>query len=226
MSPELPKFEIKPLGEDCAIIDLGNEIDEAINDRAIAIAQAIEESPFEGFIECAPAYSSVAVYYDPCRLGGFGFSAVRSQIDIVVRSSSVFEPGEGRHHTIPVLFGNEHGPDLEEAAERNGLDTKEFIDTFVSTTYRVYILGFLPGFPYMGKVDDQIATPRRGNPRTRVAAGSVGIAGSQTGIYPFDSPGGWQIIGRTSYKVFDVSSKDPSRFKPGDTVRFSPDDLM
>jgi KipI family sensor histidine kinase inhibitor len=128
----------------------------------------------------------------------------------------------GRTFEVPVSYGGEFGPDLAEVAAFAGLDEAAVIELHIGVRYRVFMLGFLPGFAYMGRVDNRIAAPRKASPRFRVPAGSVGIAGVQTGIYPRESPGGWQIIGRTTIPLFDLSKSPPALFAPGDTVRFVP----
>ncbi|MCO6512831.1 MAG: 5-oxoprolinase subunit PxpB [Aridibacter famidurans] len=223
MKVEAPEFEIEPLGEDCAIISLGNVISEDVNRRAVSIAESIGSSGFEGLIEASPAYSSVAVYFDPLKARSEAitpFEIVKAVLEHIVRSVEIPVESEARAHEVPVRFGGEAGPDLDEVAERRGLASDDVAEIFLSRTYRVYMLGFLPGFPYLGTLDQRIATSRKATPRTLVPAGSVGIAGSQTGIYPFDSPGGWQLIGRTDLAVFDPVAAEPAMFRPGDTVRF------
>lgn len=223
MKVDASEFEIEPLGEDCAVISLGNVISEDVNRRAVSIAKSIGSSGFEGLIEASPAYSSVAVYFDPRKARSEAktpFEIVKALLEHIVRSAEPSIENETRVHEVPVRFGDEAGPDLDEVAERRGLTSDDVVEIFLSRSYRVYMLGFLPGFPYLGTLDQRIATSRRATPRTLVPAGSVGIAGSQTGIYPFDSPGGWQLIGRTDVTVFDPSAEDPAMFRPGDTVRF------
>lgn len=218
--------KILPLGEDCALVSLGNVISEEVNRRAVAISASIAASPFDGFIECAPAYSSVAVYFEPRKIKGTEatpFENVKRRLSKVVNGAGPVPETGSRAHEIPVIFGGDDGPDLEEVADRAGIDEGELIRIFLERSYRVYMIGFLPGFPYLGTVDDRIAVSRRDTPRTRVPAGSVGIAGRQTGIYPFDSPGGWQIIGRTPLTIFDTGSDRPAMFRAGDSVRFVPE---
>ncbi|QQS42181.1 MAG: 5-oxoprolinase subunit PxpB [Acidobacteriota bacterium] len=224
MKAEPLDFEILPLGEDCAVISLGNVISEDVNRRAVSIAEAVNSFGFEALIEAAPAYSSVAVYYDPrkARSGVMTpFQIVRTLLKQIVPAAVTSATAEERVHTVPATFGGEHGPDLKEVADRRGLSADEVVEIFLSRNYRVFMLGFLPGFPYLGTLDQRIATSRRSTPRTLVPAGSIGIAGSQTGIYPFDSPGGWQLIGRTDVIVFDPGSEEPAMFRPGDSVRFT-----
>jgi inhibitor of KinA len=135
------------------------------------------------------------------------------------------QPTASRKIRVPVCYDDAFGPDLAAVATAHGLPVPEVIDLHTSRPYYVYLIGFLPGFAYMGSVDERIATPRRSSPRTMVAAGSVGIAGEQTGIYPFDSPGGWQLLGRTPLRLFDASRSEPALLQPGDEVQFYPIDI-
>jgi KipI family sensor histidine kinase inhibitor len=189
--------------------------DADLNREAIGVAEAIRRARLRGVRDVVPAYRSVAVFFDP----------LETDVDGIRATLEACDPTESRVHAprrvdVPVVYGGEWGPDLGEVAAFAGCDTETVIDRHVSRTYRVFMLGFLPGFPYMAPVDPSIAAPRRPTPRIGVPAGSVGIAGWQTGIYPSDSPGGWQIIGRTRLTLFDPDRDPPALFAPGDTVRF------
>jgi inhibitor of KinA len=220
------RHRILPLGDDCALIAFGNKISADLNDRVIALSESLSASPFEGFIETVPAYSSLAVYFDPCRVLERGaseltaFENVRLELESALCELPENPRPAGRQIEIPVLFGGEAGPDLGFVATQNGISETEVVEIFVSKPYRVFFLGFLPGFAYMGELDPKICAPRRDDPRTRVPAGSVGIAGNQTGIYPSDSPGGWRLIGRTDLAMFDPAAGDPAFLRPGDSVTF------
>ncbi|CAD5244657.1 5-oxoprolinase subunit PxpB [Thermococcus camini] len=211
-------MEFKPLGDSTLLISLGEVIDEEINERIHSLARAIEKANFEWLIEVVPAYSSLAVIYDPVLID---FESVKRAVEGVEFTSERFE---GKLVEVPVVYGGEYGPDLEFVAEHNGLTVDDVIEIHSKPTYRVYFLGFLPGFAYLGGMDDRIATPRLEKPRLKVPAGSVGIAGKQTGIYPLGSPGGWRLIGRTPLKLFDPSKEPPTLLQPGDRVRFVPVD--
>ena len=220
---DVPK--IFPLGDSAITIDFGNEISPALNTRAIALASYIGSNPFPGLIEAVPAYSSVAVFYDLQRVrndfpGFHAFEAVEKVVRRALEQSFESDIATTQIIEIPTDFSDDAALDLDVIAEYGGVSREGAIDLFTSKTYRVYMLGFLPGFTYMGEVDDRIAVPRKGTPRTKVRKGSVGIAGSQTGIYPFESPGGWQIIGRTNVEIFTPQSEPPCLLKPGDQVRF------
>jgi len=218
---------IFPLGENALTIELANEISEPLNDRVLELYRYFERRPFPGFIEAVPAYSSLTIFFDVVQVrnhfAGYGsaFEAVKSlarkalekKAPAAVRSAApVIE--------VPVFFDGECAPDLQAIAEFSGLAPDEVIDIFTSRIYRVYMLGFLPGFAYMGEVDSRIAAPRKSTPRLKVPKGSVGIAGRQTGIYPFESPGGWQIVGRTKMELFTPDDETPCFFAPGDHVKF------
>jgi len=221
--PDLPK--IFPLGDSAVTVDFGNVISVDLNQRVISLGEHLTSNPFPGFVEAVPAYSSLAIFYDLLETRSAfpdhetAFDAVRSvisAIDVDKVSST-----DDRLVEIPVDFGPDAALDLEDLADRAGLSTKDVVEIFSNTLYRVYMLGFLPGFAYMGEVDERIAAPRRQSPRLKVPKGSVGIAGLQTGIYPLESPGGWQIIGRTDVELFTPDAGSPCLLSPGDTVRFT-----
>jgi KipI family sensor histidine kinase inhibitor len=204
-------------GDAAVLCELAATIDTAVNSRAIAIARAVNAAGIPGVRDAVPTYGAVGVYFDPATTDR---ARVRSVIASAEASGLVVEGGH--NHEVPVLYGGEHGPDLPEVASFGRVTERQAVRLHSDASYRVFMLGFLPGFPYMGIVDARIAAPRRPSPRLRVAAGSIGIAGRQTGIYPRTSPGGWQIIGRTPLELFDVARTPPALFAPGDTVRFVP----
>ena len=213
-------YSFKPLGERGVLVDFGNRIDSELNRRVHGMCRWIEQHPFPGFIETIPAYSSLAVFYDPVAViaGGKG----KSPFDVVCDSlrPADYQPAswkEGQLIRIPVLYD---GPDLATVATDHGMSASELIGIHSASVYYAYMIGFLPGFAYLGEVDECIASPRRSSPRKSVPAGSVGIAGRQTGIYPMDSPGGWQLIGRTPLRMFDPLRKQPCLILAGDRVQF------
>jgi KipI family sensor histidine kinase inhibitor len=169
-----------------------------------------------GVRDVVPTFRSVAVSFDPL------LTDVAAVAAALLETAGTNAPDDGFVHEVPVAYGGLDGPDLEDVASFGHCSPQEVIERHVSRPYRVFMLGFLPGFAYMGAVDERIASPRRPTPRVRVPAGSVGIAGRQTGIYPLDSPGGWQIIGRTTLRPFAPNRTPPSLFVPGDEVRFVP----
>lgn len=221
---EIQPSRIFPLGDNAATAEFGNEMSEQLNAAAISLADHFERHPFPGFIEAVPAIASTTIFYRPADVPRFhpsesAFERVEKLIELAV----VAERGYGstpKTITVPISFLPEAALDLTDIAAHAHLSAEGVIDRFLSTEYRVYMLGFLPGFAYMGTVDERIATPRRATPRTSVPKGSVGIAGRQTGIYPASSPGGWQIVGRTRMELLTPDLRRPCIFAPGDRVRF------
>jgi inhibitor of KinA len=233
-------FFIFPLGDSAITIDLGNNIDIQLNTRALALHDWLQAHRFPGLIDIIVAYSSVSVFYDPnlvrsgkqdCPDGVFiGVKRLLEQAWEATRLSGAGEgqvdsrptlPVPGHSFRIPVCYEEEYGPDLPFVAREKGLTREEVIRIHGASTYHVYMIGFLPGFPYMGKIDPRLEISRKAQP-VPVIAGGVGIAGIQTGIYPLNSPGGWQIIGRTPSKLFDPETDPPVRFQAGDQVQFYP----
>ena len=209
-------MRIFPLGDSAATIEFGNEISTELNARAIALANDLSKVQFAGLIEAVPAYASVTVFYD--RLTQF--ESVKGELERRANSLLVLDKVNAALVEIPIFISDVTAPDLRRVADFADLSRDETLDIFLSQTYRVYMLGFLPGFAYMGEVDERIAAPRLETPRARVQMGSVGIAGKQTGIYPLESPGGWNIIGVTDLPMFDPTVDQPCLLKPGDEVRF------
>ena len=223
-------MNLTPLGDRALLIHLGDTIDEATHRRVRAVWARLTTRPISGTIEVVPAFASVAVHYDPARvpneLGGRREASPYDRFAAAV-AAALGDLGEAslpasRSVEVPVCYGDAYGPDLGEVAERHGLSPDEVVRLHSSATYRVYMLGFAPGFAYLGGLPDVIATPRRPEPRTSVPAGSVGIGGSQTGIYPLVLPGGWQLIGRTPLRLFDARQSSPTVLAVGDVVRFRP----
>jgi inhibitor of KinA len=219
---------ISSLGDDCVTVDFGNEISIELNSKAIALAARLNTDRFEGFIEAVPAYSSVSVFFKLADVRRSAqeletaLASVTRCIDRALENLSDALTSKGRIVEIAVDFGAQAALDLEHVAEFARMSQRDVVELFTSKTYRVYMLGFLPGFTYMGEVDERIAIARRETPRTSVPKGSVGIAGRQTGIYPSQSPGGWQIIGRTNAEMFSLDREPNSLLQPGDEVRFVP----
>ncbi len=211
------KPKIVPLGDSSLLVQLGDEIDILTNQRVHALATLIAADPIEGVIETVPAYGTLLIHYDLLILTYSKISQwTRSKLEQIEDSQQT----QSRLIEVPVKYGGEHGPDLESVAQYHNLSVKEVIRIHSETIYTVYMMGFMPGFPYMGKLDDAIITPRLEVPRTNVPLGSVAIAGSQTGIYPLASPGGWRLIGHTPLTLFDPHSDIPFLFVPGDKVKF------
>lgn len=207
----------KYAGDQAVLIEFENRISAEINEKVRELDFAINQYLAETIQETVPAYHSILVYYDPLKVS---LKELISSLKGLEKSSSEYEIPEPGHLEIPVVYGGESGPDLKYVAEYNNLTPEEVIAKHTSGKYRVYMLGFTPGFPYLGGLSEQLATPRHKNPRKKILAGSVGIAGCQTGIYPINSPGGWRIIGRTPLDLFSPDSKNPFLFKQGDLVNF------
>jgi inhibitor of KinA len=213
-------ISIYPLGDSAMTLDLGNCIDQQLNSRMLAIYDWLGEHPLKGIIDRIVAYSSVSVFYDPTAT--YDRTAVTEWLlEAWQRTDNPPDRTDGREVRIPVCYEGEYAPDLGEVARQKGLSPAELIDIHSSPEYRIYMIGFLPGFPYMGKVDPRLDVPRKIRP-VPVIAGGVGIAGLQTGVYPFNSPGGWQIIGRTPLRLFDRFTCPPILLRTGDRVRFYP----
>jgi len=205
-----------PAGDQAVVVEFGNQICIDINRKVYGLLSALHKKRVPGIIEMVPSYRSLLVYYRP--------DVLSWQLLLQEMEDAVLELAgpEGRYWEIPTLYGGAAGPDLAEAALYCGLKPEEVIDLHSEGEYRVYMLGFTPGYPYLGGMDPKIAVPRLKTPRTETPAGSVGIAGNQTGIYPVTSPGGWRIIGRTPIKLFDPLRQPPVLVQSGDTIRFVP----
>ena len=218
-------YQIFPLGDSAITIEFGNCIDEAINNEVIARFNQLRSEPIPYMIEAVPAYSSLTIYFDTAsllkKLNGRQIMSdwIKEQIAQRMSISTVLTTANEKTIDIPVCYGKEFGPDLSVIANKKNIPVEEVIASHTAKIYKVFMLGFLPGFAYMGEVEEKIAISRKPQP-VNVAAGSVGIAGKQTGIYPLASPGGWQIIGRTPLKLFDATKDDPCLLEAGDRIRF------
>ncbi|MGQ0603765.1 MAG: 5-oxoprolinase subunit PxpB [Anaerolineales bacterium] len=205
-----------PSGDSALLVQLGAVIDPALNRRVHALAERLRGASEAciGLREIVPGYSTLLVHYDPAETQ---FAGVRDFVAAIARENAETVDDAARRVEIPVQYD---GPDLEFVAEHNHLSIDEVIAIHTASAYRVYMMGFTPGFAYLGEVDARIATPRLETPRVRVSAGSVGIAARQTGIYPIESPGGWRILGHTPLKMFDLNRESPFLLAPGDGVKF------
>jgi KipI family sensor histidine kinase inhibitor len=210
-------YRIVPAGDSALIVEFEERIDPAINARAIACAEAIQAARIIGVRDIVPTYRSVAVYFDPVRTDS---DELMERITHEAEGATGVAADATSPIRIPVCYGGELGPDLASVATFAGLAEHEVVRIHSSGVYRVFMLGFVPGFAYLGLVDERIAMPRHTTPRVRVPTGSVAIAGVQTGIYPAETPGGWQLIGRTPLKPFDAARAEPFLMKAGDLVRF------
>ncbi|MDO8542750.1 MAG: 5-oxoprolinase subunit PxpB [Opitutaceae bacterium] len=214
-----------PLGDSAVSVGLGALIDEGMAARVRALAAEIARHPPRGLVDLVPAFASVAVFYDINRISGFERLCADLEA-LVTRSEDAVVSTTGRRIEIPVTYGGEFGPDLEAVAAQTGLRASEVIASHASADYLVHAIGFMPGFPYLGGLPARLSVPRQVTPRPNVAAGSVGIGGAQTGIYPVSTPGGWNIIGRTPRRLFDPARAEPALLRPGDNVKFRAIDAL
>ncbi|PWT74008.1 MAG: hypothetical protein C5B59_12015 [Bacteroidetes bacterium] len=219
-------YKIFPIGDSAITLELANRIDLQLNRKAIAMKEWLAGNSFDGLQDIIVAYSTISILYDPLTVkdkyagGEKAFDFVKRKLTDAYANAQVSEPGVmGKTIEIPVCYDPAFGFDLEYVAREKKLSIKEIIDLHVSKFYYVYMIGFLPGFSYLAELDEKLVIPRKLKP-VPVAAGSVGIAGSQTGMYSLDCPGGWQIIGRTPLKLFDSSLSPPALLSAGDWVRF------
>ncbi|MES1220157.1 MAG: 5-oxoprolinase subunit PxpB, partial [Bacteroidota bacterium] len=221
-----PDYTIFPLGDAALTIDFGNNIDETINRKVLGLFQSLKENFIPGVIELVPAYSSLTIYYDMLLLKKIypEYKTAYDALSAIIRKKlqepvPVIEVSTELIR-IPVCYDKAFALDMGELTKAKNISAEEVVRIHTAKEYSVYMLGFLPGFTYMAKVDEEIAIPRKVTPRMTVEAGSVGIAGYQTGIYPLPSPGGWQIIGRTPLRLFNSDSASFTLLKPGDRVQF------
>jgi inhibitor of KinA len=212
-----PEFELRQAGDSALVLAGPETIDAELNEWCVGAAELLRASLGAAVREVVVGYSTVTVYFDPI---GCDARWLEDEIRRTVGEAEIESRTAGPTIDVPVCYGGEYGPDLEEVAAFGGCSPEEAVARHAGTVYRVFLVGFVPGFPYMAAVDARIARPRRPTPRTHVPAGSVAIAGPQTGIYPSPTPGGWNIVGRTPVKPYDPSRQEPFLFRPGDQVRF------
>lgn len=220
----MDNYTLYPVGDSCLTMTVGNNINEILNEKVIAIQNWINSHSFKGLQDVVIAYNSISLLYDPvivkavykpsCLVSSFVGGKLAEAFEQSVAAAS-----EGTVTRIPVCYDDEYGPDLQVITDLKQINKEEVVRLHTAQAYRIYMIGFLPGFPYLATVPDMIASPRKKQP-VQVAAGGVGIAGMQTGIYPVASPGGWQIIGRTPVKVFNTMAKHPFLLKAGNYVQF------
>jgi inhibitor of KinA len=225
-------FELVPLGDSAIVVILGDQINVETHNRVKQLAYYLEHNPFEGMVEYVPTFTTVTIFYEAISLISASedyredksypyLIAVERMKSILIQlkhlplqSAKIIE--------IPVCYGGEFGPDLETVAAHNSLSIDEIITIHSTSDYLVYMLGFAPGFAYLGGMSEKIATPRRQTPRLSIPSGTVGIAGEQTGVYPIETPGGWQLIGKTPVSLFLPKSMPPTLIEAGNIVRFYP----
>lgn len=206
-----------PAGDKGLVVEFGNAISPEINNKVRSFALALEETDMAGLVEFIPTYRSLLLIYDPLVWKPGHLTARLRELESGLGTMKLPEPDI---YYLPVVYGGEFGPDLAFVCRHTGLSEEEVIRTHTGVKYLTYMLGFTPGFPYLGGMDGRLAAPRLDNPRLNIPAGSVGIAGSQTGIYPVDSPGGWRIIGRTPVRLFQPGGKKPVLLSAGNYIRF------
>ncbi|UHA73672.1 5-oxoprolinase subunit PxpB [Paenibacillus sp. 481] len=234
------KVRLQPLGECALIVDWGGTIHEHTHTKIRAFCSQLERNPVHGIVEVVPAYTTVTVFYDPIKLWKRAtsetwqssynrdtefqspFAIMEEIIREMVNQLEEIHIGSSTIVEIPVCYGEQFGPDLQDVAAYAGLSIEEVIELHSGHDYLVHMVGFAPGFPYLGGLPERIAVPRRSSPRTSIKPGSVGIGGKQTGVYPIASPGGWHLIGQTPVQLFRPHHPSPSLLKMGDTVRFRP----
>lgn len=208
---------IVPVGEAAVLIELGEVLDSTINQQVFALDEWLTASPLDGLVAQVPGYCSLLISFDPLKLT---YTDVTDWLKERLGSCPAASQRQPRQVNIPVRYGGEDGPDLRDVAKSHGMTPEELVQRHTTPVYTVGMMGFTPGFAYLMGLDPELATPRRANPRTNVPAGAVGIAGAQTGIYPLESPGGWQLIGRTDLMLFDPNHEPHFLLSPGDEVCF------
>lgn len=216
-----------PQGDRAITIHFGNEIHKSIHQQVKAFTKFIESKPFPGMLEVTPSFTSVTLFYEPTKIevktpNQSPYEEVVKILKVKLSTLSLPTNQTSKIVTIPVCYGGEYGPDLQDVANYHHLTQQQIINIHSKQEYLVYMIGFAPGFPYLGGMSKEIATPRKATPRLTIPAGSVGIGGEQTGVYPIESPGGWQLIGRTPLQLFHQEAKQPSLLRAGDVVRFEP----
>jgi KipI family sensor histidine kinase inhibitor len=224
--PRLREVAIEPLGDAALLVRFGDRVDADLNRLVHALAAGVRAQPPPWLRDCVPAYASLALYFDLDRFDAADdpFALAQQWVRVRIEGMSSTSPNAaGRRVEIRVHYGGDAGPDLVEIAAHTGLSAEEVVARHCAPDYRVAMLGFAPGFPYLLGLDPCLATPRLGQPRMRIPAGSVGIGGAQTGIYPHEGPGGWRILGRSDACLFDPKREPPSLLLPGDVLRFVPE---
>lgn len=207
-----------PSGDTALVVEFGDRIDRALNARVLRLNAAVRAACLPGVVETLPTFRSLMVHYDPLKTAS---AALVKSLERLL-DEGVAQSREVKRWRIPACYAQQHGPDLAEVAERTGLSADEVVRLHSQTEYLVYMVGFSPGFPYMGDAPPPLALPRRTDPRVRVPAGSVAIAAGMTSVYPVESPGGWHLIGATPAQLFDLSWQEPALLRAGDSVCFEP----
>lgn len=223
------RMRISMLGDSALIVEAGSAIDVATHEKVQAVFRALEKPALPAIVELVPAFTTVTLFYDPVRAVEAGAPAdrvthwmERQVAHRLAKLGAATSPADRRTVEIPICYDRDFGPDMAELSEATGLAADEIVRRHAGADYLVYLLGFAPGFPYMGGLPAELSRPRRAVPRTRVAPGSVGVVGTQCCIYPIETPAGWNIIGRTPLRLFHLENDPPALLRPGDRVRFRP----
>lgn len=218
-APLYSRFRIRISGDRAILAEYGDAIDERVNEKVRTVTELLRRRSIDGIDLVLPAYRSIGIRFDPLTTSVSAIEKLLCELEYDLNSTAI---PEARTVEIPVCYGGEYGPDIGFVAEHNGIDPEEVIRIHSEAPYRIFTIGFAPGFFYLGGLDPRLHTPRMETPRAKVPAGSVGIAETQTGAYPIDSPGGWRIIGRTPLRLFDASRPEPFFYQAGDSIRFMP----
>ncbi|HBT33265.1 MAG TPA: allophanate hydrolase subunit 1 [Pusillimonas sp.] len=205
-------------GDTAMVVQFGQVIDRVLSDQVLALSRRIRALSIPGVVDLVPTFRSLLINYDPTQVRGADLQAT---LEGLLESGDT-EAQAVRQWSVPVCYDGEYAPDLQEVAQTAGLSADEVVQLHTDTQFHVYMIGFVPGYPYMGDLPKSLVLPRRSNPRTRVPPGSVAIASTMTAVYPIESPGGWHLIGATPIRLFDTRLEAPALFKPGDKVRFKP----
>ncbi|WP_281974906.1 5-oxoprolinase subunit PxpB [Halobacillus litoralis] len=221
-------INVQPFGDQAILVEFGSSINEETNKEVRKFSAHLDASSPEWMIEYIPAFTTVTIIYDPLyishQVGGetpLPYEWAQQRVEELLSKNAIDRNQTDRTIEIPVSYGGDLGPDLSFVAAHNKMSEEEVIKTHMAGDYLVYMIGFAPGFPYIGGMDEKIAAPRRGDPRLAIPAGSVGIAGSQTGVYPIETPGGWQLIGCTPLRLFQAEKAPPSLLQAGDHIKFT-----
>ncbi len=219
LKKQLEDIKILPEGDSAILIEFPKIISPEVNRKITSLTYLLKEQHIEGVMDMIPAFCSLLIHYDP-RVITYG--KLLSRVNEIMKLNLDTKSKIKKIYEIPVCYGGEYGPDLEFVAKNAQISVEEVIKIHSSKDYLIYMLGFLPGFSYLGGLDERIHTPRLPDPRIKISAGSVGIGGAQTGIYPLESPGGWQLLGKTPIKTYNPDREIPILFEVGDYIRFVP----